>query len=240
MPVMTTLQDNLRSVQERIAVACLAAGRNPAEVTLLAVSKTFGADAVQEIAACGQQDFGENYIQEGVDKITFLQSAANANKPLIWHCIGPIQSNKTKYVAEFFSWAHTVDRPKIAQRLNYQRPEHLPPLNVCLQVNIDGGVTKSGVASEEVLELAEQVAQLPRLVLRGLMTIPDPVEGFEAQVALHTKARVLFDEVRAALNRPQFDTLSMGMTSDLEAAIHAGSTMVRVGTAIFGGRQYPA
>lgn len=236
MPVMTTLQDNLRSVQERIAVACLAAGRKPAEVTLLAVSKTFGADAVQEIAACGQQDFGENYIQEGVDKITFLQSGTHAKSPLIWHCIGPIQSNKTKYVAEFFSWAHTVERLKIAQRLNDQRPEQLPPLNICLQVNIDGGATKSGVAPEEVLELAKQVAQLPRLILRGLMTIPDPVEGFEAQVALHTKARALFDEVREELNLPHFDTLSMGMTSDLEAAIHAGSTMVRVGTAIFGGR----
>ena len=187
---MTTLQDNLQAVQSRIAAACAACGRNPAEVTLLAVSKTFGADAVQEVATYGQQDFGENYIQEGVDKITFLQSAANANKPLIWHCIGPIQSNKTKYVAEFFSWAHTVDRLKIAQRLNDQRPEHLPPLNVCLQVNIDAGPTKSGVAPEAVLELAEQVAQLPRLVLRGLMSIPDPVEGFEAQVALHTKARL--------------------------------------------------
>ena len=234
---MTTLQDNLQAVQSRIAAACAACGRNPSEVTLLAVSKTFGADAVQEVAAYGQQDFGENYIQEGVDKITFLQSAANANKPLIWHCIGPIQSNKTKYVAEFFSWAHTVDRLKIAQRLNDQRPEHLPPLNVCLQVNIDGGATKSGVTPQEVLELAKQVAQLPRLVLRGLMSIPDPVEGFEAQVALHTKARALFDEVRDELNLPHFDTLSMGMTSDLEAAIHAGSTMVRVGTAIFGGRK---
>ena len=237
MPVMTTLQDNLQAVQSRIAAACAACGRNPAEVTLLAVSKTFGADAVQEVAAYGQQDFGENYIQEGVDKITFLQSAANANKPLIWHCIGPIQSNKTKYVAEFFSWAHTVDRLKIAQRLNDQRPEQLTPINICLQVNIDGGATKSGVAPKEVLELAKQVAQLPRLILRGLMTIPDPVEGFEAQVALHTKACALFDEVREELNLPHFDTLSMGMTSDLEAAIHAGSTMVRVGTAIFGGRK---
>ena len=236
MPVMTTLQDKLRSVQSRIAAACLAAGRNPYEITLLAVSKTFGADAVQEVAACGQQDFGENYIQEGVYKITFLQSAANAKSPLIWHCIGPIQSNKTKYVAEFFSWAHTVDRLKIAQRLSDQRPAHLTPLNVCLQVNIDGGGTKSGLAPDEVLELAKQVAQLPQLVLRGLMTIPDPVEGFEAQVVLHAKTRALFDEVRVELNLPHFDTLSMGMTSDLEAAIHAGSTMVRVGTAIFGGR----
>ncbi len=233
---MTTLQDNLQAVQSRIAAACLACGRNPGEVTLLAVSKTFGADAVQEVASCGQQDFGENYIQEGVDKITFLQSSSHTKTPLIWHCIGPIQSNKTKYVAEFFSWAHTVDRLKIAQRLNDQRPANLPPLSVCLQVNIDGGATKSGVAPEEVLELAKQVAQLPRLTLRGLMTIPDPVEGFEAQVAPHTKARALFDEVRDELNLPHFDTLSMGMTSDLEAAIHAGSTMVRVGTAIFGGR----
>jgi len=234
--VMNTLQDNLQTVQARITAACAACGRNPSEVTLLAVSKTFGADAVQEIAACGLQDFGENYIQEGVDKITFLQSAADAKSPLIWHCIGPIQSNKTKYVAEFFSWAHTVDRLKIAQRLNDQRPANLPPLHICLQVNIDGGATKSGVAPQEVLELAKQVAQLPRLVLRGLMTIPDPVEGFAAQVAIHAKARALFDQVRADLSLPHFDTLSMGMTSDLEAAIHAGSTMVRVGTAIFGGR----
>jgi hypothetical protein len=234
--VMNTLQDNLRSVQSRIAAACVACGRDPSEVTLLAVSKTFGADAVQEVATCGQKDFGENYIQEGVDKVIFLQSTADAKSPLIWHCIGPIQSNKTKYVAEFFSWAHTVHRLKIAQRLNDQRPEQLPPLNVCLQVNIDGGATKSGVAPEELLELAKQVTQLPRLVLRGLMTIPDPVEGFEAQVALHAKANALFDKVRAELNLPNFDTLSMGMTSDLEAAIHAGSTMVRVGTAIFGGR----
>jgi pyridoxal phosphate enzyme (YggS family) len=237
MPDMTTLQDNLRAVQLRITAACATCGRDPSEVTLLAVSKTFGADAVQEVAACGQQDFGENYIQEGVDKITFLQSRANLEAPLIWHCIGPIQSNKTKYVAEFFNWAHTVDRLKIAQRLNDQRPANLPPLKVCLQVNIDGGATKSGVAPQEVLELVKQVTQLPRLVLRGLMTIPDPVEGFEAQVALHAEARALFDLVRDEINLPHFDTLSMGMTSDLEAAIHAGSTMVRVGTAIFGGRK---
>ena len=241
---MSTLQDNLRAVQSRISAACADCGRDPSEVTLLAVSKTFPADAVQEVASCGQQDFGENYIQEGVDKITFLQSGANPNAnpkaSLIWHCIGPIQSNKTKYVAEFFSWAHTVDRLKIAQRLNDQRPAQLPPLNICLQVNIDGGATKSGIAPEEVLALANQVSQLPRLVLRGLMTIPDPVEGFEAQVALHAQVRALFDKVRAELKLPNFDTLSMGMTADLEAAIHAGSTMVRVGTAIFGKRDYPA
>jgi pyridoxal phosphate enzyme (YggS family) len=199
------------------------------------VSKTFSADDVRQVAACGQRDFGENYIQEGVDKIIALQDSQPA---LVWHCIGPMQSNKTKLVAEHFDWAHTVDRLKIAQRLSDQRPAHLAPLNVCLQVNIDGGETKSGIAPADVLALAVEVAKLPRLTLRGLMTIPDPVEGFDAQVAVHAKARALFDDVKAALNLPQFDTLSMGMTGDLEAAVQAGSTMVRVGTAIFGGRTY--
>ena len=231
------LRDNLQAVQARIAAACAASGRSADSVQLLAVSKTFTADDVRQVAACGQRDFGENYIQEGVDKITALQGGAQA---LVWHCIGPMQSNKTKLVAEHFDWAHTVDRLKIAQRLSDQRPAQLPPLNVCLQVNIDGGETKSGIAPTEVLALAAEVAKLPHLVLRGLMTIPDPVEGFDAQVAVHAKARALFDEVKTALNLPQFDTLSMGMTGDLEAAVQAGSTMVRVGTAIFGGRIYPA
>ncbi len=229
------LQNNLHAVQARMAAACAASARAANAVQLLAVSKTFSADDVRQVAACGQRDFGENYIQEGVDKITALLGGAY---PLVWHCIGPIQSNKTKLVAEHFDWVHTVDRLKIAQRLNDQRPAQLPPLQVCLQVNIDGGETKSGVAPAEVLALAQAVAQLPRLALRGLMTIPDPVEGFESQVRVHAQARSLFEEVKAALNLPQFDTLSMGMTSDLEAAIHAGSTMVRVGTAIFGGRTY--
>jgi pyridoxal phosphate enzyme (YggS family) len=206
-------------------------------VQLLAVSKTFSADDVRQVAACGQRDFGENYIQEGVDKITALQGGAH---PLVWHCIGPMQSNKTKLVAEHFDWAHTVDRLKIAQRLSDQRPAHLAPLNVCLQVNIDGGETKSGIAPDGVLALAAEVAKLPRVVLRGLMTIPDPVDGFDAQVAVHAKARALFDDVKATLNLPQLDTLSMGMTGDIEAAVRAGSTMVRVGTAIFGGRSYAA
>jgi pyridoxal phosphate enzyme (YggS family) len=230
------LRDNLHAVQARIAAACVASGRNAGSVQLLAVSKTFSVDDVRQVAACGQRDFGENYIQEGVDKIIALQSDGS---PLVWHCIGPMQSNKTKLVAEHFDWAHTVDRLKIAQRLSDQRPAHLAPLSVCLQVNIDGGETKSGIAPAEVLALAAEVAKLPRVVLRGLMTIPDPVEGFDAQVAVHAKARALFDEVKAALNLPQFDTLSMGMTGDLEAAVQAGSTMVRVGTAIFGGRTYP-
>ena len=230
------LRDKLHAVQASITAACIASDRAAAHVQLLAVSKTFSADDVRQVAACGQRDFGENYIQEGVDKIIALK---DSQPGLVWHCIGPIQSNKTKLVAEHFDWAHTVDRLKIAQRLNDQRPADLLPLNVCLQVNIDGGETKSGIAPAEVLALAAEVAKLPRLVLRGLMTIPDPVEGFEAQVAVHAKARALFDEVKAALHLPQFDTLSMGMTGDLEAAVQAGSTMVRVGTAIFGGRTYP-
>ena len=230
----TTLRDKLHAVQARIAAACIASERPAGSVQLLAVSKTFSADDVRQVAACGQRDFGENYIQEGVDKILALRAS---DSPLVWHCIGPMQSNKTRLVAEHFDWAHTVDRFKIAQRLNDQRPAHLPPLNVCLQVNIDGGDTKSGIAPNDVLTLAADVAQMPRLTLRGLMTIPDPVAGFDAQVAVHAKARALFDEVKAALNSPQFDTLSMGMTGDLEAAVQAGSTMLRVGTAIFGGRQ---
>jgi pyridoxal phosphate enzyme (YggS family) len=230
-----TLRDNHHAVQARITAACAASGRAADSVQLLAVSKTFSADDVRQVAACGQRDFGENYIQEGVDKIIALQ---DSQPTLVWHCIGPMQSNKTKLVAEHFDWAHTVDRLKIAQRLSDQRPAHLAPLNVCLQVNIDGGETKSGIAPDDVLALAAEVAKLPRLALRGLMTIPDPVEGFDAQVAVHVNARALFDEVKAALKLPQFDTLSMGMTGDLEAAVQAGSTMVRVGTAIFGGRTY--
>lgn len=229
------LRDNLHAVQARIAAACAASARSAHSVQLLAVSKTFSADDVRQVAASGQRDFGENYIQEGVDKIISLHGCQPA---LVWHCIGPIQSNKTKFVAEHFDWAHTVDRLKIAQRLSDQRPSHLAPLNVCLQVNIDGGETKSGIAPADVLALAAEVAKLPRLVLRGLMTIPDPLDGFDAQVAVHAKARALFDEVKAALNLSHFDTLSMGMTGDLEAAVQAGSTMVRVGTAIFGGRTY--
>ena len=228
---MTLIADHLQTVHERIARACEAAGRPPASVRLLAVSKTFPADDVRQAHAAGQSAFGENYIQEGVDKITALRDL-----PLEWHCIGPIQSNKTRLVAEHFDWVHSVDRFKIAQRLSDQRPEHLPPLQLCLQVNTDGGPTKSGARPEEVLELARAVAALPRVVLRGLMTIPDPVEGFEAEVALHRRAAALFEQVRTALALPHFDTLSMGMTADLEAAIAAGSTMVRVGTAIFGKR----
>ncbi|CAN7193087.1 YggS family pyridoxal phosphate-dependent enzyme [Acidovorax sp. LjRoot129] len=234
---MTTIANNLQQVLGRMAQACQAAGRGPDTVQLLAVSKTFGADAVADAVAAGQRDFGENYIQEGVDKITALR-AAMPGVELQWHCIGPIQSNKTRLVAEHFDWVHTVDRLKIAERLSAQRPEHLAPLQLCVQVNIDGGPTKSGVAPADTLELVRAVAKLPRLVVRGLMSIPDHAPDFEPQLAIHTSARRLFDQI-LALKEPsleQFDTLSLGMTADLEAAIAAGSTMVRVGTGIFGGR----
>ena len=236
---MTTIANNLQQVLGRMAQACQAAGRDPASVSLLAVSKTFGADAVVQAVAAGQRDFGENYIQEGVDKIVALRAALPAVS-LTWHCIGPIQSNKTRPVAEHFDWVHTVDRLKIAERLSAQRPEHLPPLSVCIQVNIDGGPTKSGVAPAEAQALARAVAKLPRLQVRGLMCIPDHAPEFEAQYALHTSARRLFDQIRAAREPglEAFDTLSLGMTADLEAAIRAGSTMVRVGTGVFGGRNY--
>ena len=234
---MTTIAHKLQEVRTRIGAACEAAGRRPEDVQLLAVSKTFPAECVLQAARAGQRDFGENYIQEGVDKIAAVR-AALPDQALRWHCIGPVQSNKTRLVAEHFDWVHTVDRPKIAERLSAQRPAGLAPLQVCIQVNIDGGPTKSGVAPSDALALAREVAQLPGLVLRGLMTIPEPAPDFAAALAVHRQARALFDDLRAA-GLP-LDTLSMGMTADLEAAIHAGSTMVRVGTAIFGGRSYPA
>ncbi len=230
---MNTISFNIEQVRARIQAACQAAGRAPAEVTLLAVSKTFGPEAVRAAAACGQRAFGENYLQEAVEKMAQLAEDADA-PTLEWHCIGPIQSNKTRLVAEHFDWAHTVDRLKTAQRLSQQRPTHLAPLNVCIQVNIDGGANKAGVMPEETLALAREIAPLPGLVLRGLMTIPEPAADFESQRAVHLRARALFNQLRA--QGLAVDTLSMGMTSDLEAAIAAGSTMVRVGTAIFGGR----
>ncbi|MDO8717664.1 MAG: YggS family pyridoxal phosphate-dependent enzyme [Polaromonas sp.] len=234
---MTTIAQNLQLVRDRMAAACQAAGRDPASVRLLAVSKTFGVDAVREAAAAGQYAFGENYIAEGVDKILALRSSPPEGPALEWHCIGPVQSNKTRLVAEHFDWVQSVDRLKIAQRLSEQRPTHLPPLQLCLQVNIDGGANKSGQAPEDVLALAQAVAQLPRLALRGLMAIPEPAPDFVAACAVHERARALFDAINhAGVLAVPMDTLSLGMTADLEAAIHAGSTMVRVGTAIFGGR----
>jgi pyridoxal phosphate enzyme (YggS family) len=220
---------NLAQVRKRIELAVLAAGRPANEVTLLAVSKTMPAQAVREAYNAGQLAFGENYIQEGVDKIASL-----ADLPLVWHCIGPIQSNKTKLVAENFAWVHSIDRLKIAERLSAQRPAHLPALQICLQVNVDGGSNKSGVAPSELLALAQAVAKLPNLQLRGIMTIPEPAENDAAARAVHRQAKRLFDSLNAA--GLKLDTLSMGMTGDLEAAIAEGSTCVRVGTAIFGQR----
>jgi PLP dependent protein len=226
---MTTIADNLQQVHERIARACAHADRDSREVTLLAVSKTFGPEAVREAFDCGQTAFGENYIQEAVEKMALLRPLG-----LLWHCIGPIQSNKTRLVASHFDWVHTVDRLKTAQRLSEQRPAGMAPLQVCIQVNIDGAATKAGVTPPEVLALAQEVARLPHIALRGLMTIPEPASDFAAQKAVHLRAKAMFEQLRD--NGLALDTLSMGMTADLEAAIAAGSTMVRVGTAIFGGR----
>ena len=223
--------DDLQHVKDRIAKACAAEGRDAAEVRLLAVSKTFGPEAVREAYAAGQRAFGENYVQEGLEKIEAL---ADLRAGIEGHCIGPLQSNKTRPVAEQFDWVHSIDRLKIAERLSAQRPAGLPPLNVCLQVNVDGGANKSGVTPEEALPLARAVAALPHLRLRGLMAIPEPAPDFDAQRALFLRARALFDRIREA--GIALDTLSLGMSGDLEAAVSAGSTMVRVGTAIFGGR----
>jgi len=230
---MTTIEGNLQTVQERISHACRVAGRDVNEVTLLAVSKTFGPDAVRQAQAAGQRAFGENYVQEGVEKILALRESANAF-PIEWHCIGPVQSNKTRLVACHFDWMQSVDRLKIAERLNDQRPAELEPLQVCIQVNVDGGATKSGVSPEELHVLARAVSALPRLRLRGLMCIPEPTPDAEAQSVVFLRARALWDELRSAGH--ELDTLSMGMSDDLEAAISAGSTMVRVGRSIFGSR----
>jgi len=228
---MTMIGDDLQQVRARIDRACAQAGRDPAAVRLLAVSKTFGPQAVREAHAAGQATFGENYVQEGLDKIAAL---ADLRAGLEWHCIGPLQSNKTRPVAEQFDWVHSIDRLKIAERLSAQRPAHLPPLQVCLQVNVDGGANKSGVPPEEALALARAVAALPQLTLRGLMAIPEPAPDFTAQRELCLRAHAVFESIRAA--GIALDTLSLGMSGDLEAAVSAGSTMVRVGTAIFGGR----
>ena len=225
----SSIADNIARVRAQIQAACQAAGRAPDSVQLLAVSKTWGPDAVRQAHAAGQTAFGENYIQEAVDKITALRDL-----PLQWHCIGPIQSNKTRLVAEHFDWVHSVDRLKIAQRLSEQRPPELPPLQVCIQVNIDGGENKSGVSPQELPALAQAVVALPRLQLRGLMTIPEPAETEAQMRAVHAQAQALFEALRQ--QGLPLDTLSMGMSADMAAAIAEGSTMVRVGTAIFGQR----
>ncbi|MFZ4479286.1 MAG: YggS family pyridoxal phosphate-dependent enzyme [Rhodoferax sp.] len=229
---MTMIEKNLQTVRARVAAACQAAGRDRRDVSLLAVSKTFGADAVAQAHTAGQTAFGENYIQEAVEKIIALKHLG-----VQWHCIGPIQSNKTRLVAEHFDWVHSVDRLKTAQRLSEQRPADLPPLQVCIQVNADGGASKSGVPPDQALALAQQVAALPGLRLRGVMSIPEPAADFAAACAVFAQVKGVFDAMNEA--GLALDTLSMGMSADLEAAIRSGSTMVRVGTAIFGGRSAP-
>ena len=228
---MATILGNIQQVRARIANACDGAQRPVQSVTLLCVSKTFGPQAVREAHAAGERCFGENYVQEGVDKIAAL---ADLREAIEWHLIGPLQSNKTRIVAEQFDWVHSVDRLKIAQRLSEQRPAHLPPLRVCLQVNISGEDSKSGLAPGEVTEVANAVAALPRLVLRGLMAIPEPAGDLAAQRVPHRALHELLDALRA--QGLALDTLSMGMSADLEAAILEGATMVRVGSAIFGTR----
>ncbi len=228
-PIMTTISANLQAVLARIARAEQAFGRPPGAVRLLAVSKTWPAACVRDAARAGQRAFGENYVQEGVDKIDDV-----ADPALEWHFIGPLQSNKSRPVAERFDWVHSVDRARIAERLSQQRPPDRAPLSVCLQVNVSGEASKSGVAPAELSALAARVATLPRLCLRGLMAIPAPTEDFEAQRAAFRQLRMLHAQLCAEGHA--LDTLSMGMSHDLEAAIAEGATLVRVGTAIFGAR----
>ncbi len=230
---MTSIAANLQAVRARIAAACLAAGRPTDSVQLLAVSKTWPAAAVREACAAGQRAFGENYVQEGAEKAAEL-----AGLGLEWHFIGPLQSNKTRQVAEAFAWMHSVDRLKIAERLSAQRPAAFPPLQVCIQVNVSGEASKSGCAPDQAAALAGAVAGLPGLRLRGLMAIPEPTDD----TRLQRRRFALLRELRDRLNAGGLglDTLSMGMSDDLEAAIMEGSTMVRVGTAIFGQRDYTA
>ncbi|MFM9880085.1 MAG: YggS family pyridoxal phosphate-dependent enzyme [Burkholderiaceae bacterium] len=240
---MTMIKGRLNAVHTRIAAACAACGRSAEAVRLLAVSKRFGPQAVAQALAAGQWAFGENYVQEGVEKIVLLQQTAYAPpalRPPEWHLIGPLQSNKSRLVAAHFDWVQTLDSLKLAQRLNDQRPPELPPLQVCIQVNSDGDAAKSGVPAAAVVDFALALAQqpLPRLQLRGLMAIGAAQPTYAAQLAQHRVTRALFDAV-AAHGLPglaQWNTLSMGMSDDLEAAIAAGSTLVRVGTAVFGAR----
>lgn len=225
---MSTIAENISTLAERIHNAARAAQRDPASVGLLAVSKTKPASDLRQAHAAGLRDFGENYLQEALGK-----QAELSDLPLIWHFIGPIQSNKTRAIAEHFAWVHSVDRLKIAQRLSEQRPAELPPLNICIQVNVSGEASKSGCSPEDLPALAHAISALPNLRLRGLMAIPEPTEDSDEQNAAFAAVRNLQDQ----LNLP-LDTLSMGMSHDLEAAIAQGATWVRIGTALFGARNY--
>ena len=227
-----TIQNNISDVIARINLAATECHRSPQDITLLAVSKTKPCEAILDAIEAGQRQFGENYVQEGVEKIQFF---ADRND-LTWHFIGPLQSNKSRLVAEYFDWFHTLDRAKIAQRLNDQRPSDKAPLNVLIQINISDENSKSGIKLEELEPLAQQISLMPNLVLRGLMTIPAPETDYEKQCVAFHKMESAFKQLQKIY--PSVDTLSMGMTDDMRAAIHCGSTLVRIGTAIFGARQY--
>ena len=227
-----TIQNNISDVISRINLAAAECHRSPQDITLLAVSKTKPCEAILAAIEAGQRQFGENYVQEGVEKIQFFTD----RNDLTWHFIGPLQSNKSRLVAEHFDWFHTLDRAKIAQRLNDQRPSDKAPLNVLIQINISDENSKSGIKLEELELLAQQISLMPNLVLRGLMTIPAPEANYEKQCIAFRKMESAFKQLQAAY--PSIDTLSMGMTDDMRAAIHCGSTLVRIGTAIFGSRQY--
>ena len=228
---MTSIAESLKKVRSEIEKACAESNRSEKEVCLLAVSKTRSVDEVVELARLGQRAFGENYLQEALDKISALEPLN-----LEWHFIGPIQSNKTKSIAEQFAWVHSVDRLKIAQRLSAQRPHYAEDLNICLQVNISCEESKSGCLPDEALELAKQIAELPKINLRGLMAIPEATEDVELQKERFRQVRTLFEEIKQTI--PSLDTLSMGMSGDLDAAIEEGATIVRIGTALFGPRNY--
>jgi pyridoxal phosphate enzyme (YggS family) len=225
---MSTIAENISTLAERIRNAAQAAQRDPASVGLLAVSKTKPANDLREAHDAGLRDFGENYLQEALGK-----QAELSDLPLIWHFIGPIQSNKTRAIAENFAWVHSVDRLKIAQRLSEQRPAELPPLNICIQVNVSGEASKSGCTPEDLPALAQAISALPNLRLRGLMAIPEPTENSDEQNAAFAAVRTLQDQLKLPV-----DTLSMGMSHDLEAAVAQGATWVRIGTALFGARDY--
>ncbi|KGY08388.1 YggS family pyridoxal phosphate-dependent enzyme [Vibrio sinaloensis] len=234
---MNSIQQNIEQITSQIESAQQKCGRPRESVQLLAVSKTKPVDAILEAAHAGQVAFGENYVQEGADKVAYF----NEHHPeleLEWHFIGPIQSNKSRHVAENFAWVHTVDRAKIAQRLNDQRPAGMPPLQVLMQVNTSGEASKSGLNENEIFALAELISSLPNLTLRGLMSIPANVSDYASQLSAFKQLAELKDALAKRFPDEQLDTLSMGMSGDMEAAIEAGSTMVRIGTAIFGARDY--
>lgn len=229
-----SISENLSHIHHQIEQTSAEYQRN--NVRLLAVSKTKPMQAIEEAILAGQRAFGENYVQEGVEKIAYFSQKTVENQPLEWHFIGPLQSNKTRLVAENFDWIQTVNRLKIAERLNDQRPENLAPLNVLIQINISDESSKSGISPEEMLPLAEKIRQLPHLKLRGLMAIPQPEDEPEQQKIALRKMKILFDRLQE--NFEGIDTLSMGMSDDMASAIECGSTMVRIGTAIFGERNY--